>query len=145
MPLAGLVALLFRAQRTNSFNNSLRCMAFLQYSFYFSFSGGLHHLCYTLDAGQTLISQAMTSTLAGGGYSDADTDTPVYKAIQRQLLRAAYLGILLGALTTGKKRVLLTAIGGGAFGNPHPLIWESILWAMNELEALPSCSCCSQR
>lgn len=91
-----------------------------------------------VDAGQTLISQAMTSTLAAGGYSDADTDTPVYRAIQRQLLRAAYLGILLGALTTGKKRVLLTAIGGGAFGNPHSLIWESILWAINEIEALSS-------
>lgn len=91
-----------------------------------------------VNSDQTLISQAMTSTLAGGGYSYDNTDTPVYRAIQRQLLRAAYLGILLGALTTGKKRVLLTAIGGGVFGNPHQLIWESILWAMSEIESLSS-------
>jgi hypothetical protein len=32
--------------------------------------------------------------------------------------------------------VVLTLIGGGVFGNPIPLIWESILWAVDELEVI---------
>ena len=30
--------------------------------------------------------------------------------------------------------MVLTLIGGGVFGNPIPLIWESICWAINEVE-----------
>ncbi len=54
----------------------------------------------------------------------------------RQLLRAAYLGTLLSAVSLGRTRVVLTLIGGGVFGNPISLIWEAIQWALCEVEPL---------
>lgn len=79
------------------------------------------------------IAQVFTSTLAGGGYGDIDDDlTPAC----RHLLRAAYLGTLLAAAELGKHNVVLTLIGGGAFANPLELIWESILWAVETVDAL---------
>lgn len=78
------------------------------------------------------VDQVLTSTLAGGSYSRTDTRIEPWLNIQRQLLRAAYLGTLLAAADAGKGKVLLTAIGGGVFHNPHPLIWESLLWALDE-------------
>jgi hypothetical protein len=80
------------------------------------------------------ITQVLTSTLAGASYSQADTTQLVWQEIQRYLLQAAYLGTLLGAVASGKPRVLLTLIGGGVFGNPHPLIWEVILWALDTVK-----------
>jgi hypothetical protein len=79
----------------------------------------------------TRISQVFTSTLAAGGYGRMD---PVHLRICRQLLRAAYLGTLLAAVATGQRRVVLTLIGGGVFGNPLSLIWESIVWALEQVE-----------
>jgi hypothetical protein len=35
-----------------------------------------------------------------------------------------------------RPKVVLTLIGGGVFGNPVPLIWESICWAVSEVEPL---------
>ncbi len=78
------------------------------------------------------IGQVFTSTFAGGIYSRVDASHGVYRAICRLLLRAAYLGTLLGAIAAGRRVVVLTLIGGGVFGNPIALIWESILWAMDE-------------
>lgn len=78
------------------------------------------------------IAQVFTSTLAGGMYGSHDTSTGAYRVIMRQLLRAAYLGTLLSAIATGRRVVVLTLIGGGVFGNPVALIWETILWAMDE-------------
>jgi hypothetical protein len=78
------------------------------------------------------IAQVFTSTLAGGMYGSHDTSAGVYRVIMRQLLRAAYLGTLLSAIATGRRVVVLTLIGGGVFGNPVALIWETILWAMDE-------------
>jgi hypothetical protein len=34
--------------------------------------------------------------------------------------------------------VVLTLIGGGAFGNPLPIIWDAITWALREIEPLLS-------
>ena len=57
--------------------------------------------------------------------------------IVRQLQRAAYAGTLLAAAALGKSHVVLTLIGGGVFGNPIPLIWESILrWAADSVKPL---------
>ena len=78
------------------------------------------------------IGQAFASTFAGGIYSRVDASQGAYRAICRQLLRAAYLGTLLGAVALGRRVVVLTLIGGGVFGNPIELIWESIVWAMDE-------------
>jgi hypothetical protein len=83
------------------------------------------------------ISQVFTSTVAGGGCGDA---TGGVLDVCRQLLRAAYLGTLLAAAGLGRGRVMLTMIGGGAFRNPLPLIWESIIWALAEVEPVLSCN-----
>lgn len=82
------------------------------------------------------IAQAFTSTLALGGYSTRHTGHPHAEALCRGLLRAAYLGTLLGAAALRQRRAVLTLIGGGVFGNPHPLIWESILWAADRVAPL---------
>lgn len=86
--------------------------------------------------GEPLIAQVFTSTLAAGGYGRGEPFRGPVEAISRQLLRAAYLGTLLAALDLGKQRVVLTMIGGGVFGNPHSLICESILWAIEQVEPL---------
>lgn len=78
------------------------------------------------------IAQVFTSTFAGGMYSSLASPGEAYRIITRQLLRAAYLGTLLGAIAVGRRVVVLTLIGGGVFGNPIGLIWESILWALEE-------------
>jgi len=79
------------------------------------------------------IGQALTSTLAAGAYGSASGPL---QEVCRQLLRAAYLGTLLGALALDRRRVVLTLIGGGVFGNPAPVIWASILWALDEVAPL---------
>lgn len=78
------------------------------------------------------IAQVLTSTVAGGMYGDV-AENSVGLVICRQLLRAAYMGTLLAAAALGKRRVVLTLIGGGVFGNPLRVIWESILWAADEV------------
>jgi hypothetical protein len=80
------------------------------------------------------ISQVTTSTFAGGGYSGAVRIEGAVERICRSLLRAAYLGTLLAA----QKTVVLTLIGGGVFGNPHPLIFDAILWALDQRDACAS-------
>lgn len=79
------------------------------------------------------VAQAFTSTIALGMYS-ADDGSAAFATIRRQLLRAAYLGTLLGAVTLGKRTVVLTLIGGGVFGNPHLDIWDAIHWAIAQTE-----------
>jgi hypothetical protein len=78
------------------------------------------------------IAQVFTSTLAGGGYGGLPAE-PHGSVIVRQLQRAAYLGTLLAAAALGTRRVCLTMIGGGVFGNPHRAIWDAILWASDEI------------
>lgn len=80
------------------------------------------------------IAQTFTSTIALGGYSRTSS-SPALATVAQQLLRAAYLGTLLGALALGKQNVVLTLIGGGVFGNPHRAIWDAIHWAAAEAEA----------
>jgi hypothetical protein len=79
------------------------------------------------------IAQVFTSTLAGGGYGFVSG--PLV-AVCRSLLRAAYLGTLLSAICLDRPRVVLTLIGGGVFGNPLDLIWDSITWAIEEVAPL---------
>jgi hypothetical protein len=78
------------------------------------------------------ITQVFTSTMAAAHYGQLSA---IHEELCRHLLRAAYLGTLLAARACGRRRVVLTLIGGGAFGNPMPLIWDSILWAIDQLEA----------
>jgi hypothetical protein len=78
------------------------------------------------------IAQVLTSTIAGGMYGGIDED-PASATICRQLQRAAYLGTLLAAAALGKRRVVLTMIGGGVFANPTRVIWDAILWAADQV------------
>jgi hypothetical protein len=89
-------------------------------------------------AGNRSIGQVFTSTFAGGGYSGASAGDSKYRPICTALLRAAYSGTLLAAAVLGRPKVVLTLIGGGVFGNPIPLIWESICWAIRETEPVVS-------
>ena len=57
-------------------------------------------------------------------------------AVVRQLQRAAHLGALLAAAALGKSYAVMTLVGGGVFGNPVPVIWESILWALEAVRPL---------
>jgi hypothetical protein len=66
-------------------------------------------------SGQT-ITQAFTSTMALGGYS-RDDGSPALATAREELLRGAYLATLLAALDLECHAVVLTLIGGGAFGN----------------------------
>lgn len=86
--------------------------------------------------GSRQVSQVFTSTFAGGGYSASGDLDGMKDVICSHLLRAAYTGTLLAAAALGKRRVLLTLIGGGVFSNPHRLIWRAILSALTELEAI---------
>jgi hypothetical protein len=87
--------------------------------------------------GRPRIAQVFTSTVAAGGYG-GEALGPHFEPACRHLLRAAYLGTLLGAVTTGKTKVVLTLIGGGVFGNPIAVIWEAIVWAIAQAEPLLS-------
>jgi hypothetical protein len=88
--------------------------------------------------GAHTIAQVFTSTLAAGLYGHIPVGDPAFATIIRQLLRAAYLGTLLAATALNKKLVVLTLVGGGAFGNPVGAIFEAIEWAIAELsQALP--------
>jgi hypothetical protein len=79
------------------------------------------------------IAQVFTSTVAAGMYGVLDVDDPSFATICRQLQRAAYLGTLLAAAALGKDRVALTLIGGGAFANPIQVIWDAIVWAVDQV------------
>lgn len=82
------------------------------------------------------IAQVFTSTLAAGGYGEPVRPGGVWEDIARSCLRAAYLGTLLAARAVGRERVVLTLIGGGVFGNPHSLILEQVLWAVDQVPGL---------
>jgi len=91
------------------------------------------------DSQRRRVAQVFTSTVAAGGYGGGGSLAGAeFEAACRQLLRAAYLGTLLAAVTLSQRYVVLTLIGGGVFGNPIPLIWDSILWAVGEAEPLLS-------
>src|SRR4029077_15349210 len=79
------------------------------------------------------ITQCFTSTV-GASYGGKDAFGAGFERVCRQLLRAAYFGTLLSAVALDRSPVVLTLVGGGAFGNPFELIWESIVWAFDRIE-----------
>jgi hypothetical protein len=82
--------------------------------------------------GDRRIGQVFTSTVAGGGYGGSGSLGSAFEPVCRQLLRAAYLGTVLAAVSLGRSPVVLTLIGGGVFGNPVGTIWDAILWAFDQ-------------
>ena len=83
--------------------------------------------------GAPRIAQVFTSTWATSYSHRKSVRASAREATCRLLLRAAYLGTLLAAAGLSQRAVVLTAIGGGVFKNPHPLIWEAILWALDQV------------
>lgn len=81
------------------------------------------------------IAQVFTSTMAAGMYGDIRGGDPNLPRILQALQRLAYLGTLLTAAAHGKDFVVLTLIGGGVFGNPVPVIWGAITWALAQVRA----------
>ena len=79
------------------------------------------------------IAQVFASTLAAGMYGELDESNQASMTICRQLQRAAYLGTMLAAAALGKDRVVLTLIGGGVFANPMTVIWDAVLWAVDQI------------
>jgi hypothetical protein len=77
-----------------------------------------------------LITQCLTSTVAAS-YGGRAAFGPAFERVCRQLLRAGYLGTLLSAIVLDRSPVVLTLVGGGAFGNPVGLIWDAIVWAFD--------------
>jgi hypothetical protein len=82
------------------------------------------------------IAQVLCSTVAARGYSALPADNLALGAVVRGLQRSAHLGTLLAAAALGKSHAVLTLVGGGVFGNPVPVIWESILWAVDAVAPL---------
>jgi hypothetical protein len=82
-----------------------------------------------VDPEAPTIAQVFTSTMALGGYSGGAGDE--FAGACAWLLRAAYLGTLLAAIDLGKRTVVLTLIGGGAFDNSIRSIWDAIVWAID--------------
>ena len=82
-----------------------------------------------------IVTQVLTSTLAGGGYG-GDRLGPRFAPCSRLLLRAAYLGTLLSAAAVGCRQVVLTLIGGGVFANPREAIAEAIVRAVDDVSEL---------
>lgn len=81
---------------------------------------------YDVKDKNQIINQVFTAAMDLTGLNKAYKKNPT--AIQRAkvLLDAAYEGTLRAALTNGKKKVFLTLIGGGVFGNKCSWIAESI-------------------
>ena len=71
--------------------------------------------------------------MALGAYSGGVSDE--FAGACTWLLRAAYLGTLLAALDLRKHAVVLTLIGGGAFGNSLRSIWDAMVWAVDRVNA----------
>jgi len=98
---------------------------------------GLHHGVQVTDVEHQCVkvSQAFCSALPLG-YSSVAAD--VWEPFARLVLEASYEATLLAAAEQaaqgGSKVVLLTRIGGGAFGNPHSWITEAILRALRVVE-----------
>jgi hypothetical protein len=90
------------------------------------------------DSAGRRIAQVFTSTVAGGGYGGEVHLGDRFRDVSRHLLRAAYLGTLLAAVSLARTRVVLTLIGGGVFRNDPHTIWQAILRALDEVGPLLS-------
>jgi hypothetical protein len=84
----------------------------------------------TNDAGR-LVTQVYCSAMPVA-YSDIDPD--LWEPLARLILEAAYEATLLAAVQnaakTGNRRVFLTMLGGGAFGNRQDWIVDALLRAL---------------
>ena len=101
-------------------------------------------LNYELDEPYPQIDQCFSSTI---NYNDYGQHTKNIDIISRTLLRAAYEGVYLSALTRQSKNLYLTMIGGGSFGNKESIILEEMTkahlrWANHPTSALENVYLC---
>ncbi len=59
-----------------------------------------------------------------------------WEPLARLVLEASYEATLLAARASGIKRVFLTLLGGGVFGNEHEWIRDAVLWALERVTGL---------
>ena len=96
--------------------------------------------CITRSDGKTMlqcvpqdirINQVFCAALnmAQGEAGARTSNHPQAKVVERCVLRAAYEGSYLAAITAGSPRLFLTMIGGGAFGNLQSTILGEIIRA----------------
>lgn len=74
-------------------------------------------------------------------------DSSSLNNLMRALLRAAYEGIYLAAILRQRKKLYLTLVGGGSFGNPISMIVEEMQyahdkWASHPMSQLEECVVC---
>lgn len=101
------------------------------------------------DNGPPLIDHVLSASVNMHDYGivvPADDRDKLYK-IAQTLLRAAYEGIYLAAILRQRKKLYLTLVGGGSFGNPIAMIVAEIqrahnLWAGHPASQLEECVIC---
>jgi hypothetical protein len=86
----------------------------------------------TLPGAGHLVHQIYASALPVAYAEDLVAD---WETFARLVLEAAYLATLGAALTCGARRLFLTRLGGGAFGNPQGWITDAIAGAIRTYRA----------
>jgi hypothetical protein len=90
---------------------------------------------FSLATTRQVVDQVCVAALNIGqgktGYDNSIIDAD--RAKTAHLLQVAYLGTYYAAAARGKKKLVLTLIGGGAFGNPLSMIASAILAAHTEV------------
>lgn len=85
------------------------------------------------------VDQVCSATLCYG-FANRDHNPPPEQLenLTRALLRAAYEGAYLAAISRERHVLLLTLIGGASFGNPHGLILEELKRAHQKFSTHPA-------
>jgi hypothetical protein len=88
----------------------------------------------TLPGAGHLVHQVYASALP---IAYADAPAADWEPFARLVLDAAYQATFAAALALGAKRLFLTRLGGGAFGNPSDWITDAIAGAIHTYRAAP--------
>lgn len=88
----------------------------------------------TLPGAGHLVHQVYASALP---IAYADDPTAEWEPFARLILNAAYQATFAAALALGAKRLFLTRLGGGAFGNPPDWITDAMASAIRSYHAAP--------
>lgn len=84
------------------------------------------HLFIAKDNQAQIINQVFTAAIDLGNTNYVHYNNPVACELACHILNAAYEGTLRKAFVEGKKRVFLTLVGGGVFGNDLSWIFDAI-------------------
>jgi hypothetical protein len=83
---------------------------------------------------QVIVNQVYSSALSLGHYARPISDE--WEPLGKLLLEADYEGTLLAAIISGSETVILTMVGGQAFGNPDEWIIDAINRAIANIRKL---------